>query len=569
MGIIEKSFGIKRTFENVGRLKEILTVMARNGFDEIFMQTGLLDKIPNFVLPKAQLRLKEFEGDERKDYWHSIGVGLRKSFEELGPSFIKIGQLLSTRDDIFDDSFIDEMMLLRDQAEGVSFTELKPYIEKSLGKDINEVFSSFNEQPIGTASIGIVFEATLKNSEDVVVKVRRPNISKAIDNDFAIIVFITTQIEKAIEEFRYLGFSKVLKDFHITLVNELDFHVEALNCKRLKSNIAEHDKDNIYHIPKIHSDYTCADLLVMEKISGIPFSNKEKINEVLPVVQKKLENGLGVFIKTVLIDGFFHADLHGGNFFLLKNEKVAIIDFGLVGSLGKKGRLSFVSIIYSMITHNFENLVYELLDVADYDKIPDVDELIKDIRDSLSPFIGLTVKQTNIAHLLRSILTVLSKHQIYLPREWFIIFRAMITLDGVGKSLDMDIDLLSLIQGEMGTIIKKSVSKDELIEEGVWIARDVVSSLRVLPRHLRWFVKDISKKGYSLDIRNVGIEKMTSQITRSMRLLAYTFMSGMLLIAGCLVIDSPKLGSFYNIPFLSYLLWVLSGIVFSRVLLKK
>jgi ubiquinone biosynthesis protein len=276
-----------------------------------------------------------------------------------------------------------------------------------------------------------------------------------------------------------------------------------------------------------------------------------------------------VFIKTVLIDGFFHADLHGGNFFLLENNKIAIIDFGLVGTLGKKDRLSFVSIIYSLITHNFENLVYEFLDVAEYEKIPEVDELIKDIRDSLSPFIGLTVKQTNLSRVFKRILTTLSKHQVYLPREWFIIFRALITLDGVGKSLNMDIDLLSLMQEEMGGIIKKSMSKEELVEEGVWLARDLLSSFRIVPRHLRWFIKDISKRGYSIDIKNVGQEEMVEKFSKALGHLSFSFMAGILLIAGCLVIETPRFGSFYSIPVLSYIFWFLSAALFTKVLIRK
>ena len=185
----------------------------------------------------------------------------------------------------------------------------------------------------------------------------------------------------------------------------------------------------------------------MERLKGIPFSDNEKVELTKGIIEKKLVKGLRVFIHTLLADGFFHADLHGGNFFLLEDHRIGIIDFGLVGSLSKKSRLNLIAIMYSLITHNYENLVHEFLDVADYEKIPDMDDLINDVRDGLSPFVGLTVQQMDLSLLLKTVVGILTRHQIFLPREWFIVFRSLITLDGVGKSLGMDFDIFSISCG--------------------------------------------------------------------------------------------------------------------------
>ena len=205
-------------------------------------------------------------------------------------------------------------------------------------------------------------------------------------------------------------------------------------------------------------------------------------------------------MKTFLKDGFFHADLHGGNFFLLENGTIGIIDFGLMGTLSKKGRKNFIAIIYSLITFNYENVVYEFLEVAQYDKIPDVDKLISDVKDALSPYVGLTVQQTDFSKVLKAVVSTLKTHEIFLPREWFIVFRALITLDGVGKSLGQDFDIYAMMEGDIKEIISSSLSKDELMEEGIWAAKDIISIARVVPRHIRWFLKDFSHK----KVENLG-----------------------------------------------------------------
>ena len=267
-----------------------------------------------------------------------------------------------------------------------------------------------------------------------------------------------------------------------------------------------------------------------------------------------------IFIKTLLSDGFFHADLHGGNFFLLENGQIGLIDFGLMGHLSKKSRTALIAILYSLISYNYENLVFEFLDIADYDQVPDVDGLVRDVKDALAPFIGLSAQQINLTLLLRKMTQALSRHQIYLPREWFIIFRALMTLDGVGRSLGIDIDIFAIIEKNLSVVSKEVFSKEDLVEEGILSARDLLTSLRVLPRHIRWFMRELAKNNYAFEIVLRGHEQPLNGLRNAMIFLGYGLLASVFIMAGVMVIEYSALGHWGEISKLSWLFWVMGGL---------
>jgi|GEM_PF-360425 len=567
MDLIRAGMGLTKTIRNVGRLQEIVLVFGKHGFDE-FITNTVTGKIPNFVLPKSKKRIsEELANKSEKDWNQVLGFRLRKCFEELGPAFIKFGQLLSSREDIFHPSFIEEMRMLRDKVKPVPLVEVIALIEKSLGKKLDQVFAEVDPNAIGTASIGVVYRATLLDGSPVVIKVRRPGIEKEIETDFSILMFLANQAERVSAELRYLGVSRIINDFAFTLQRELNFNIEALNAERLKKNLDKHDDKNLYYIPKVYKEFSSEDVLVIEELRGIPFSRSELILEKKDELIPKMEYGIQLFLKTFLKDGFFHADLHGGNFFYLTDEvnngRIGLIDFGLMGNLSKNGRHHFIAIIYALLSYNYENLVYEFLDVAEYDTIPDIDGLIRDVRDGLSPFVGLSVKQTNFSELLTVVISTLKKHQIFLPREWYIIFRALMTIDGVGKSLGIDLNIFGILETDINEIVQSTFNKDEIIEDAAWAARDLTSSVRILPRHIRWFLRDFAKKGYAVEIRNTGYEKELGALTGALTFLSFSLIAGIFVFSGIFVIGTHEIRAWSDIPTMSWILWSLGLLLFA------
>jgi ubiquinone biosynthesis protein len=564
MDIIRTSIGISKTIKNVARFREILTVLARHGFSELIVKSGLDKLIPGFVLPARVSELKR-EDLSPEEWWQIFGTQLRLSFEDLGPSFIKLGQLLSTREDILDAALIRELKLLQNKVKGIPFDVAKASIEHSLGKKTEDVFKYINEKAIGTASIGVVYQAELLTGEKVVVKVRRPGITKLILTDFEILLYIVQKLEKVSSEIKFLGLSKAISDFFKSTQNELNFQVEAQNCERLKKNLGAIDKDGYIVVPKVYREFSTTEILVLEFLDGRPFNEFHSLEQLGPDVVEKLEKSIELFTHTLLADGFFHADLHGGNFFVLKDRKIGIIDFGLMGTLSKKQRANLIGILYAVITHNYDNLVYEFLDVAEYDSVPDHEELIRDIKDSISPYVGLSVQETNMSELVRNLIKTLSKHELYLPREWFIIFRALITLDGVGKAIGLDINVFKLLDKDMPKLINELLSQKNAQEEVMWIAKDLLGSLRIVPKHMKWFLKEISKNNYAIEHRVRGLEDFSNQMSRALYILGMSLLGGVFILSGTLFALNRELTNVYDIPVISWIFWAFAGYLLMRI----
>ncbi len=564
MDLIKTGIGISKTIKNVSRFREILTVLSRHGFSELIVKSGLDKIIPGFVLPSRVSELKR-EDLSIEEWWQVFGSQIRLSFEELGPSFIKLGQLLATREDILDPAMIKELKFLQNKVKGIPFSVAKSTIENSLGKKVEEVFLSIDEHAIGTASIGVVYKAQLLSGKKVVIKVRRPGIAKTINTDFEILLFIVKRLEKASDEIKYLGLSKMINDFFKSTKNELNFQVEAQNCERLKKNLEVIDKDGFLIVPHVYREYSSQEVLVLEFLDGIPFNEFHSLEQLGPVVVERLLKSVELFTHTLLSDGFFHADLHGGNFFVLSDQKIGLIDFGLMGTLSKKNRTNLVAILYSLVSHNFENLVYEFLDVAEYETIPDHEELIRDIKDAISPYVGLSIKETNMSELVRNLIKTLSKHELYLPREWFIIFRALITLDGVGKSIGLDLNIFNILEKDLDKLMGELLSKKNAQEELMWLGKDVLSSMRIVPKHIKWFLKEFSKNNYSFELRIKDIDSLSRGINRSFFLLGLAMLACVFILCGSLFVRNINVTSVYDIPILSWIFWSFAAYLLIRI----
>ena len=564
MDLIKTGIGISKTIKNVARFREILTVLSRHGFSELIVKSGLDKVIPGFVLPArvSQLKREDLSPDE---WWQIFGSQLRQSFEELGPSFIKLGQLLATREDIFDPALIKELKLLQNKVKGIPFDVARQVIEANLGRKIETVFTSFDQEAIGTASIGVVYKAVLLNGEKVVVKVKRPHIAKTINTDFEILLFIVERLERASSDIKFLGLSKVIKDFFKSTQTELNFQTEAQNCERLKKNLESIDKDGFLVVPKVYKEFSSQEVLVLEFLEGKPFNEFNSLEQLGEITVQRLLRSVELFTHTLLADGFFHADLHGGNFFVLPENKIGIIDFGLMGTLSKKNRANLIAIMYSLLSHNYDNLVYEFLEVAEYEKIPDHEELIRDIKDAISPFVGLSVKETNMSELVRNLIKTLSKHELYLPREWFIIFRALITLDGVGKSIGLDLNIFQILEKDLDHLVQEILSTKNAQEELMWVAKDVVTSLRIVPKHLKWFLKETSKNNYALELKIKEIDHLSKSINRSFYLLGVSLLASVFILGGALFVKDIQVVTLYDVPPLSWIFWTFAAYLLIRI----
>ena len=563
MDIIKTGINVTKALRNIVRLREIVVILARHGFNE-FVSLDIIGKIPGLVLPRSKKNIiEELAKTQDRDHSKLLGQRLKKCFEELGPAFVKFGQFLSTREDIFEESFTREMAKLRDQVQSVPLGHVTESIEKSLGKNLDDVFLSLEESPIGMASIGLVYKGKLKNGDDIVIKVKRPNINKIITTDISIMLFLIEKIERVSKNIQYLGASRILRDFSTSITSELNFNIERVNCERFRENLKKHDKQGIIHVAKIYENYSTDTVLVMEYLEGLTLNNPTFLTTSDDGLKNLFDNGLKIFLKTFFKDGLFHADLHGGNIIYFKG-KLGIIDFGLMGHLSRKNRQSLIVIVSSILYSHYEAFVHELLDVAEYDEVPNVEILVNDVKKAISPIVGLTAQKIDYKALFKSCAECLQRHRIYLPSEWFIIFRSLTALDGLGRMLKHDVDVFKLLEKDIKSIILSSFSTEELLRDTLWMGRNILSTVRILPQHLKWFLRTWSKRGYAFEIRHENLDRNIQSLSDSIRFLGFIFLTGIFALSGVFFIGEQTIRNLRDIPVMSWFFWLIATASFFR-----
>lgn len=455
--------------KNVQRLRQIIAVFAKYGFVDIVQRMNLGKFLPARLAAFAETQAEK-----------TIPERLKLAFEELGPTFVKLGQLLSTRSDLLPEAFIEEFTKLQDNVQPLSFEIVRAIIEKELNKKIEEAYSSFNEIPLAAASIGQVHEAVLLSGEKVVVKVQRPEIERVIETDISLLAFLANLLEKYIPESRIVGPTVIVDEFFRTLSFELDFVVEANNIVKIAENTSTIPE---VVIPRVYRNLSTHKILTLEKLEGIRVNDLRALDDAGIDRKRVVEIGAKTFFKSVMIDGLFHGDLHGGNVFILPGNRLGIVDFGIVGRLSQKAKDQLASMMMSLITEDYENLCYEYAELGAAGASIDFEAFQREVRNTLSPYMGLSLAEVNIGKILIEATKIATKYNIKVPGDWMIVFKAILTIEGMGRTLDPQFDLLAMGQDLVKDLVKNQYSMQRLSKEFLWVAKDVAALLKILPRH--------------------------------------------------------------------------------------
>lgn len=506
--------------KNAGRLREILGVFARHGFTDVAHRMKLERWLPS----KWQTLLQEQKEIPSE-------VRLRMAFEELGPTFVKFGQLLASRPDLIPESFVDEFSKLQDDVKALPFEVIRSAVESEFGKPIAELYQSFEEKPLGAASIAQVHGAVLPTGERVVVKVQRPGIDRIVDQDIALLDFLARMLEKYVPESQIFAPVVVVDEFFRVLHQEIDFAIEANNIAKMTENYKVFPD---IKIPRVYRSHSNTKVLTLERLAGIPLKDMEAVKRSGVDLKKINELGARAFFKSVMMDGLFHGDLHGGNIFLLPDGKLGLIDFGMVGRLSDRSRGHFSNMVLAMITEDFETLCYCYAELGSADPSVDFDAFQREVRNTLAPYLGMKANDVNSGRVLIEATKIAARYQIRVPGDWMMVFRAMFTVEGLGRALDPEFDVMELGRELVKDLVKDQFSIEKSSKELLWIAKDLVGLLQVAPRHLRWALKKWSKDGYSFELKSPQLSEMTAQLEKNARKTSLSVMSAGLFIASAI-----------------------------------
>lgn len=441
------------TGKDLRRLNEIGGVLWKYGFTDLVERLDLHSAADNprlfrFRIPSDIAAL-------------STPARVRRALEEMGPTFVKLGQILATRVDLLPQEFIAEFEKLQDNVPPVPFAALKPQIETALGKPLNQVFAHIDEQPLGSASMAQVHRARTHRGEEVILKIQRPGITAKIESDLRLVEHVARlAVSQSVELRRYRPVA-IVEEFRRSLYRELDFTTEAKNAERMATNMKSLEW---LHIPRVYWDYTSTTLNVQEYIDGISAKNLAAIDAA--GLDRKLiaRRGCHLVWKSILEDGFFHADPHPGNILILPNNRICLIDFGMVGTVTTVRRAQLVRLIKGVVMQDGATAVSVLVEWAEGAEI-NAPQLGADAEALISQYYGVKLAQIDITQLLSDVVALMQRHDLTLPSDVALLLKACLTLEGFGRKLDPDLDLIAAAEPLLLKMLRDRYSPVKLVRK--------------------------------------------------------------------------------------------------------
>ena len=462
-------------FLQTRRFLQIARILAKHGYQNWYLGTRL---------GKRYLRrnpdIKHLSTPER----------IRVLIEDLGPTFVKFGQILADRPDVIADRFRTELKQLQSHVEPIDDQTARHLIENELCKPIKHVFKSFNKTCLASASIGQVYEATLKNGEDVIIKIQRPHIEKTIKLDIKLMRWMVNRFTKEYPQYSYIDLDGFVDEFSKQMANELDYSNEADNMLRFSAMFESNPQ---VYIPKVYGEYTTKRLLVMEKIKGVPPDRIQELKEAGYDLHGIAVTGANALLKMILEEGFFHADPHPGNIFIMPGNVVCFIDFGMVGTLRPREMNFIANFLISFVRKNPKAMGTALLSLSGKKFYQDMDELEFEL-DSLLKRVGnVPVEEINFASLMQSCINILVKHQLRVPSGMFMLGKSLLTLQRFAGQLDPDLPITPLVLPYAKRLVSNQYNVSKLagsVFDTLWDYLNMARSLPVQVNEILYKLKE-------------------------------------------------------------------------------
>jgi len=548
---------------DLARAHEIATVLIRYGFSDLVRRIGL-----GGALEKAG-RALNWRRPAELAHEHTP-ARVRRVLEDLGPTFIKLGQVLATRVDLFPPDWIAEFGTLQDAAPAAPIEAILAQLTEDLGQSPETVFTDLQLEPLAAASLAQVHRARLADGRPVVLKVRRPGIRPLVEADLHLLVRLADIFESEAPDLRRYHLREVVREFTLSLRRELDFAAECRNAERIAANFAARPE---VVIPGIHWAWCGERLNVQDFIEGVP--GRDLAALAVEGLDRKLlaRRGAAAVLKMMLEDGLFHADPHPGNVFYLPGNRLAFIDFGMVGRLSEARRHEVAVLLYGLVTGDSERVASALLAWQEGDEAADLNRLRRDIDAFVDQYKGVPLKRLKLAAMLSDLMDLLREHGLSLPPELSLLVKAFITLEGMGRQLDPDFDIAAEAEPLLKEVLLRYRSPAALARRGWQEFGNAIDLIAALPQELGSLLRSARRGKLQLQIDVVSLRHAVDQLDRAISRMTIGIVTAALIIGTAIlmtVVRDPALGGMRTLGLLGFLgavgggLWVLLSIWRSR-----
>ncbi|KAA0257125.1 AarF/ABC1/UbiB kinase family protein [Deferribacter autotrophicus] len=502
-----------RTFRNINRLKEILFVIASHGFgkylDDIYLSSliGFGKKIITFGRYKRTSALP-------------VEVRIREMLETLGPTFIKLGQMLSTRDDLIPAKLAQELSKLQDSVLSIPFEKINEKL-KRIYKEPSKYFDYIEETPLAAASIAQVHRARLKNGQDVVLKIKREGIKEQVETDFAIALWIAKTAERYIEEAAELRISEYLEEFYNQLQKELDFEIEIAYMKRFKEFFKDNSK---IVIPEVFEDISNDDVIVMSYHSGIPIDEIERLKKAGFDTKEIAEVGVDFYMQQVFDLHLFHGDPHPGNFVIDEKGRIVVFDFGIVGKIDRELLIHLSHLFKCLIEFDIEALVDEFVNFGIINEDQDIRKIKSELTDLLLPVYGKELERVNMKKSIERIFVIGKKFKFYFPKDYFLIMKTFMFLEATGRKLYPDFNMIEYAKEYAYKVIKHELSFDILLNDFKRLIADYKYVIENFPKNYKRLVKKIENAELGVNVIIKELDEYIKHHDRASNRLGFSIM---------------------------------------------
>jgi len=559
--------GFRRKYiRDIPRIGRIIAVASRHGFGHLVEQLGLHRF---FSLGRRIISFKK-----PPSLVHPIGAPerLRLMFEDLGPTFIKFGQVLACRPDMLPIEYSREFLKLTDSVAPFPSLESRKIIEEQLKAPISSVYAFFDDAPVAAASIAQVHRATLLNGDEVMVKVQRPNIERMIDRDISIMRWLAELMDSRIPELAPYDMPGIVDEFARTIKRELDFFIEASNAMQLRKNF-EHS--TILFVPRVYTDLSSKRVLVLEKVEGIRIDEYARLDREGFSRKELALKGGEAFFKMVLKDGFFHADPHPGNIFVLADGRLGLVDFGIMGRVTEENMERFASIFLALANHDYDALVRQYVELGfvsettvDIEKFQR--EMKEDLVELLEPYYIMQVKQIDFGAYIDSVTRILLRHRLKLPSNLYLMDKSLITLEGILKQLDPEFNYFEAAKPYVSEIVRRRLNPLNTARNARKNMAEFADAFAILPKQVKATYRKFMHGDIRVNIHHEELGNLIRDIDKSSNRLAFSVLTASIIVASSIIIHSRQGPLLFGLPVFGLIgyviaailgLWILIGIM--------
>ncbi len=488
---------VSSAVQDIRRLREITSVLTKHGFKTVVIGFGLGHHLPEGEQSVGFENVSaSMIGEDRND----AAVRFRKVLEDLGPTFVKLGQIMSTRPDIMPATFIDELKHLQDRVPSLPFDDVRAAIEENLEGTLEELFAHVHEKPIGAASIGQVHRAQTHDGRECVIKVQRPGIAKTIRSDLDILYYIARLAEATIQEVELYTPTAIVKEFEKALLTELDFRLEAQNIREFGQNFEDVVEVSV---PEVFEELSNDRILTLEFIDAKKLSELEGGSDSAKAVLKTL---LDAMVKMVLHDGFFHGDPHPGNILVREDNSLVFIDFGLIGRLSAGQQDDLISLIISVLTGDVEGISRTLLRMGHPVGRVSLRDFKADIVRIRDEYLLSNLSQINVSAFVQACTHAASEHRIRLNPNYAVLTKAAATIEGIMRFLDPDLDIMAVGMPYARELAKRRFTAKKALQATMTSAMGLSGFLNQVPQQLDQVLMDLEGGNLTIAVKNSAID---------------------------------------------------------------